>query len=137
MTFFKRQDTGRVYVIKMVLPDNCVVHKIGVTSGKTANSRMMKILESWFSYFRFVPYSELRMDMECLNPYKVEKYIHSILEKKRFTPNFKVSGHTEMFVDLNEQRVIHFLKAYNNSPSAHPPELTKDECKIICQLISP
>ncbi len=137
MTFFKRQDIGRVYVIKMVLPDDCIVYKIGMTHTDRSVDRMMELLKSWFSYFRFVPYAELRLDMECQDPNGIEKYIHKILEEKRFIPKFKVSGYTEMFTDLNEVRVIGFIKAYNNSPYVNTPELNEEECKIVCRLISP
>ena len=44
MAFFKRRDIGRVYVIKMVLPDQSVIHKIGMTNSDRATDRMMEIL---------------------------------------------------------------------------------------------
>ena len=136
MSFFKRQDIGRVYVIKMVLPGNTVVHKIGMCHSDRAVDRMMEILKSWFTSFRFIPYTELRMDLECQDAPGVEKYIHKVLHKNQFIPTHKVSGHTEMFTGLDELRVIHFIKAYNNSVYRQSPELTDKECEVICQLIS-
>ncbi len=136
MTFFKRQDIGRIYVIKMVLPGNYVVHKIGITNSNRATDRMMEILRSWFTKFRFVPYSELRLDMECHNPEYLEQYIHRILRVNQFIPSEKVSGGTEMFVDLDENRVITFLKAYNNSSYIEPPDLTNEQYKIIGKLLT-
>lgn len=136
MTFFTRQDLGRLYVIKMILPDDTVVHKIGMTNSNRATDRMMEILRSWFTKFRFVPYSELRLDMECQDPKKLEQYIHWLLADNQFDPNHKVDGGTEMFTDLNELRVICFLKAYNRSMYVNPPKLTEKERRVINQLLT-
>lgn len=136
MSFFQRQEIGRLYVIKMVLPDDTVVHKIGMTNSNRSTDRMLEILRSWFMHFRFVPYTELRLDLQCQDPGKLEKHIHKILESKRFTPNYKVEGGTEMFVELNEVRVIHYLKAHTKSMYVNPPELDAAGRKAICQLLT-
>ena len=136
MPFFKRTDKERVYVIKMVLPDDSVVHKIGMTNTPRSTDRMMEILRSWFVAYRFVPYAELRLDMECRDAYKLEQYIHRILNANQFIPDKKVDGGTEMFTDINEIRVIQFLRAYSNSAFKSPPELTDTEFRIINRLLT-
>jgi Mlc titration factor MtfA (ptsG expression regulator) len=120
----------------MVLPDGTVVHKIGMCNSNRSVDRMLEILRSWFMKFRFIPYTELRLDMECPDPQKLEKHIHEILAEKQFIPNHKVEGGTEMFVELNEQRVLHYLRAYAKSKYTDPPALTAEECKTICQLLT-
>ena len=97
----------------------------------------MEILRSWFNKFRFVPYTELRLDMECHSPEKLEKFIHRILWRRQFFPSEKVSGGNEMFTDLDELRVITFLRSYNNSMYVEPPELSEKECDMICELLAP
>ncbi len=136
MSFFERQDIGRLYVIKMVLPDDTVVHKIGMTNSNRSVDRMLEILRSWFMNFRFVPYTEMRLDMECQDPGKLEAHIHHVLESKRFVPNHKVEGGTEMFVELNELRVLHYLRAYTKSMYTTPPALDAAGRKTICQLLT-
>ena len=136
MAFFKRTDKERVYVIKIVLPDDTVIHKIGMTNSPRSADRMMEILRSWFMAYRFVPYTELRLDMECRDAYKLEQYIHKILSKNQFIPDMKVDGGTEMFSDINELRVIQFLKAYGNSSFVDPPKLDEKEFDIINQLLT-
>jgi len=86
--------------------------------------------------YRFVPYTELRLDMECRDAYKLEQYIHKILSKNQFIPDMKVDGGTEMFSDINELRVIQFLKAYGNSSFVDPPKLDEKEFDIINQLLT-
>jgi Mlc titration factor MtfA (ptsG expression regulator) len=76
------------------------------------------------------------MDLECQDPQKLEKHIHTILAEQQFIPNHKVEGGTEMFVELNELRVIHYLKAYVRSSYVDPPTLTKEDCKKLCQLMT-
>ena len=136
MAFFKRTDKERVYVIKIVLPDNTVIHKIGMTNSPRSADRMMEILRSWFMAYRFVPYTELRLDMECRDAYKLEQYIHKILDKNRFEPDLKVDGGTEMFADINELRVVQFLKAYGNSSFVDPPKLSESEFSTINRLLT-
>jgi len=137
MTFFTTQDVGRVYVIKMVLPGRVVVHKIGMTNSNRATDRMMEILRSWFTKYRFVPYTELKLDMECGYPKQLEALIHKILRRKRFDPNHKVDGGTEMFVEIDEFRLIEYLRKFNDLNFEHPLELSDKDCDAICQLISP
>lgn len=136
MAFFERQDIGRIYVIKMILPDDTIVHKIGIVRSNRSTDRMMEILRSWFTKYRFVPYTELRLDMQVQEPQKLETYIHKILKSQAFVPNEKVSGGTEMFTDLDEVRLIAFLKAYANSPYVRPPAITEEGCEVICRLLS-
>lgn len=121
----------------MILPDDCVVYKIGMTKSNRATDRMMEILRSWFCKYRFVPYTELRLDMEFGFPEALEKHIHAILSDKRFIPNEKVDGGTEMFIDINEFRVIQYLKQCNDEVFAQPLGLSKQDYKHLCQLVSP
>ena len=136
MAFFKRNDIGRLYVIKMVLPDDTVVHKIGMCNSNRATDRMMEILKSWFLYFRFVPYSELKLDLQCDHAIKIEKYIHTILNPSSFIPDYKVEGRTEMFTGINENRLIWFIKNCQNSMHVDFPKLSKKEADAIHDLLT-
>jgi len=107
-----------------------------MTNTPRSVDRMMEILRSWFTAYRFVPYTELRLDMECRDAYKLEQYIHKILFKNQFTPDLKVDGGSEMFADINELRVIQFLKSYNNSSFVDPPKLNEQELDTINRLLT-
>jgi len=135
MAFFKQKPIGRVYVIKMVLPDDSVIHKIGMTHSNRSTDRMMEILRSWFARYRFVPYSELRLDMECNYPLILEQHIHRVLSSKRFEPNEKVEGGTEMFIDINELRVLHYLRSFDDSLVDSLAALSDEECRRLCELL--
>jgi len=136
MSFFTRQDIGRIYVVKLVLPDDTVVHKIGMCHSDRSTDRMMELLRSWFSYFRFVPYTELRLDMQCQNANKIESYLHKVLKPVAFEPNFKVQGSTEMFVEVDERRLLWFIRALINSNYVDLPSLTDEDCNPICELLT-
>ena len=135
MTFFKRQDIGRVYVVKLILPDSTIVHKVGMTHTDRATDRMMEILRSWFSYFRYVPYAELKLDMQCNNPLEIEAYMHSILRPLSFTPKFKVQGSTEMFTGVNEYKLLTFMKAVNNSNLSKLAKVSDSQAKVLSNLL--
>ena len=137
MSFFKTKDIGRVYVIKMVLPGGEVVHKIGMCNSNRSVDRMMEILRSWFMRFRFLPYSELRLDMETGRPLEIEEHIHKVLYHKRYTPRYKVEGGTEMFTGINEFRVLQYLRHCNENQFDEPLGITDEDYKHLGQLISP
>ena len=129
-------DIGRVYVIKLVLPDSTVVHKVGMCHSSRSTDRLMEILKSWFNYFRFVPYAELRLDMKCEHPLKIEKFIHKILEPNSFEPEFPVQGRTEMFLDVDEVRLIWFMKSLQNGKYSEPPEVDDFETEQLFKLLT-
>ena len=110
MEFFKRQDYGRLYVFKLTFPDNSVVFKIGMTNSDRSTDRMMEVLRSWFVAYRFVPYTELKLDREVINPRAMEKLAHKVLKDFRWDPDKKVDGGTEMFTGLAEAPLLHFLR---------------------------
>jgi len=137
MAFFRSPNTGRVYVIKITLPGDVVVHKIGMTNTPRSVDRMMEILRSWFMSYRFVPHSELRLDMACGNPRALEQHIHKVLKKHQFVPNEKVEGGTEMFTGINEFRVLHYLRQFDIRNFEEPLGLAESDYDALCRLISP
>ena len=110
MAFFECKNYGRLYVIKLVLPDDTIVHKVGMTNSNRAADRMLEILRSWFMRYRFVPYAELRLNREVANPLDLEKLAHKVLSNYQWIPDKKIDGGTEMFTGLEEIRLLHFLR---------------------------
>lgn len=110
MAFFTRKDYGRLYVIKLTFPDGLVVFKVGMTNTDRSIDRMMEILRSWFTKYRFIPHTELKLDREALNPLRLEKLAHKVLKDYQWVPDMKVDGGTEMFTGLDELRLLHFLR---------------------------
>ena len=108
--FFTRREIGRVYVIRMTLPCGTKVLKVGMTNSNRATDRVFEILRSWFNSFRYVPHTSLRLDHECYDPAKVETFIHKVLGRYAYDPGMKVQGYTEMFVGINELKLLHFIK---------------------------
>jgi len=120
MTFFNKQDpvektTGRVYVIKLTLPGNKVIYKIGMTHSPRSTDRMMEILRSWFMQYRYVPHAELRLDKETGVPLLLEKHMHEVLSEWKYVPDKKVDGAQEMFTDINEEYLLDYLKHFDYS----------------------
>lgn len=136
MAFFKTQTIGRIYVVKLVLPDDTVVHKVGMCNSPRSTDRMLEVLRSWFNAYRFVPYAELRLDLSCHEPRKIEQYIHRVLAPVAFEPSMKVDGGTEMFTDINEKKLIWFIKAAVNSMYVDFPEVDDDQVVSICKLLT-
>ena len=137
MTFFKRQNMGRVYVIKAVLSADTTIHKIGMVHSARSVDRMMEVLRSWFTQYRFVPYTELRLDMEFPYPRELEQHMHKILAHQQFIPSKKVDGGTELFTDIDEFRVIQYMRMCNSDLFAKPLALTPADYKHLGQLLSP
>ena len=137
MAFFKKRGAGgRIYVIKMELPDGIVVHKIGMCNSDRTIDRMLELLRAWFMRYRYVPYTEQRLDMMTNYPKELEAHIHKILAHKRFIPHMKVEGGTEMFTGIDEMRVLHYLRTFNEDlvPKLN---MSDDDYTNFGQLISP
>ncbi len=75
--------------------------------------------------------------METGRPKEVEEHIHKTLAHKRFTPNEKVSGGTEMFIDIDEFRVIQYLKHCDDKVFDQPTGLSDLDYKHLGQFLSP
>lgn len=136
MAFFTRGTVGRVYVIRLDLPDGCVVHKIGMVNSDRATDRFMEILRSWFCAYRFVPYAKLRLDLETRFPRELEAYIHKVLANYRFVPDEDVEGKTEMFTDIDEFRLLHHLKSFKGEDILETLDLTPQDYKHLGLLIA-
>jgi hypothetical protein len=74
--------------------------------------------------------------MECNYPGDLEKHIHRILKSKRFEPDEKVEGGTEMFTEINEVRVIHYLRNFDEASVDSLTSLTDTDCSNICKLLT-
>lgn len=134
--FFSRREVGKIYVIRMQLPDGVIVHKIGMCNSDRSVDRMMELIRSWFMKYRYAPYTELRLDMNTNYPKELERHIHKILKHKQWIPHMKVDGRTEMFHGIDEFRVLHYLRTFNEDlvPTLN---LTDENYKHLGQLISP
>lgn len=109
----ERTGEGRLYVIKLVLEDNEIIHKIGMTHSPRSTDRMMEILRSWFMQYRYVPLAKLRLDHATGVPLLFEQHMHKILADWKWVPNKKVDGAQEMFKDLNEEAVLEYIKEFD------------------------
>ena len=121
----------------MALPGDTIIYKIGMTNSNRSTDRMMEILRSWFTKFRFVPYTELRLDMETGKPREIETHIHKCLAHKNFIPKENVNGGTEMFTEIDEFRVIQYLKQINDNEFDTPLGLSHTDYKNLGQFLSP
>lgn len=102
---------GRIYVIKLVLKDGTEVHKVGMvntSSTSRVTDRMMEILRSFFTVYRYVPYAELRRSKKVRIPYIVENYLHKVLADAKHTFDKKFSGSTECF-EIDEDSFLEHL----------------------------
>ncbi len=137
--FFSKREIGRLYVIRIELPDGVVVHKVGMCSSDRAIDRMMEILRSWFTSYRFVPFTVLKLDMPTSYPKELESHIHKILKHKQFIPYHKVEGRTEMFTDIDEFRLLHYIRTFNEAliPLLIKFPLSAQNYKDLGRLIAP
>lgn len=109
----ERTGEGRLYVIKLVLENNDVVHKIGMTHYSRSTDRMMEILRSWFVQYRYVPLAKLRLDYATGVPFLFEQHMHKVLKEFKWVPSKKVDGAQEMFHCLDEKVVIDYIKNFD------------------------
>ena len=134
--FFTKKELGRIYVLRLTLPDGKIIHKVGMTNSNRSVDRMMELLRSWFTRFRYIPHTVLKLDMECGRPKELEAHIHKVLSHKQFIPHMKVEGRTEMFTGIDEQRLLQYIRVFDEN---HFPnlELTEENYKHLGELVAP
>ena len=121
MAFLSRVDKPRIYVLRIDTLDNEIIYKVGMCNTDRVTDRMMEILRSWFCSYRYVPTTKLLLNINCVGVKNVEAYLHSVLQSNRYAPKYKTDGCTEMFVNLDETRLLWFVKAVTSSYSPCPP----------------
>ena len=95
---------GVLYVVKMCIED-MDIYKIGYTT-RTAEERMMEILEGFFKKYRYVPRSRLVRFRKVPDVQMRESELHKALEKYRYVPEKTFGGSTEMFTGLDDLLVV-------------------------------
>ena len=109
----KKSKEGRIYVLRVTLSCGTVVHKVGMTHSDRATDRMMEILRSFFSTYRYVPMCELKRDKQIQVPRLVETHLHQILDEWSYTFDKKFGGSTEFFYDLDETVLLDYLDNFD------------------------
>ena len=114
MGFFTRKldtedNTGRVYVFRLVLDDGTVLHKVGKSSGKSSKTRFFSVLDSFYDKYRYSPRSSIRRDKPTLAPFALESHLHKELEEYKYTFEHKFSGYSEFFYGLDESLLLDYI----------------------------
>jgi len=100
---------GRLYVLKIILKNGQIVHKVGMCKSSRSIDRMMEIVYSFFKVYRYIPHTELRRDKKVLVPLQVEQHIHRLLKDYKYVFDKKFGGSTEFFIDLDEEVLLDYL----------------------------
>jgi hypothetical protein len=87
--------SGIVYIMKMVLDDDIVIYKIGVTSRRTVYERFFENLSAFFMSYRYIPRTTLIKHSRTTDYFKAEKMLHNEYAGYSYTFDKKFSGCTE------------------------------------------
>ena len=104
---------GRLYVLKFILDDGTVLHKVGMCNSDRSTDRMMEILRDFFIKYRYVPRCEMRRDKKTIVPLLLEKHMHSLLDEWSYSFDKKFNGSTEFFSDINESILLDYLDNFD------------------------
>ena len=104
---------GRLYVLKFILDDGTVLHKVGMCNSDRSTDRMMEILRDFFIKYRYVPRCEMRRDKKTIVPLLLEKHMHSLLDEWSYRFDEKFNGSTEFFSDIDESALLDYLDNFD------------------------
>jgi len=129
---------GRVYVLRLVLKDGTILHKVGMTHSGRSTDRMMEILRSFFISNRYVPQCELRRDRPFKIPLIVEKHLHKLLSPLSHTfDGSKFSGSTELFQNVDEESLLEYIDNFTYDKLLHVTEMSTEEHELIMEILHP
>ena len=103
---------GRLYVLRITLDTGKIVHKVGLCYSDRSVDRMMEVLRSFFSTYRYIPMCVLKRDKKVLIPDLVEKHMHELLAEWSYQFDKKFNGSTEFFENLDEEVVLKYLDSF-------------------------
>lgn len=105
----KKAEFGRLYIFRFTLKDNTVIHKVGMCNSDRTVDRMMEVLRAFFMVYRYIPNCELRKNKKVRIPLLVEQHMHGLLDEWSYTFEKPFDGHTEFFINLDEDAVIEYF----------------------------
>jgi len=105
----KRKAKGIVYLIKCVLDNGDTVFKIGITTRRSINDRLMENVLAHFIAYRYIPRTTVKKFSKTEYYTEVEAYLHSVFKDRQYKFNKPFTGYTEYF-RLEEEEL---LKVYN------------------------
>lgn len=135
-TYKRRNVEGRVYVLRVVLDDGTVLHKVGMCNSSRSVDRMMEVLRGFFNCYRYVPRCELRRDKAFPVPLLVEKHLHEQMEELSYTFDKKFGGSTEFFQDVDEEVLLDYIDNFDLTLLLrHKIEMKTEDYNAICKAI--
>ena len=108
-----RRSKGRVYLLKFLLPDGIILHKIGITK-RRLKTRILEIVDSFYDVYKFIPQVEVIRGLEkssrCYNYFKVEADILASFNKYKVDwtqvkSKRRISGASEFRRDLSTDTI--------------------------------
>lgn len=97
----EKESKGKLYVMRFCI-DGVVVHKIGMTTRKKPEDRLVEVLLSFYKVNRYMPKSDIKRFREVDDVFKKETMLLNTLKEYKYKAETKFSGCTEMFVDIDE-----------------------------------
>ena len=108
---------GMVYVFKMILDEDVVVYKVGITSRDRIEERLGEVLMSFFTQYRYVPRTTVKRFRKVDNPKGIEGKLHKLLEEYRYCSEKVFSGCTEFFHGIEEDELLRMYDEVINGRS--------------------
>jgi hypothetical protein len=108
LTVKKEPKPNRLYLIEF-RDDIGYYIKCGKSSGKDSVHRLFAIVESYMKAHKGRgPYAKILRDVEVSDVFKRETEFHSKFKDRRHYPEYKFSGHTELFSIDKEEALLAF-----------------------------
>lgn len=108
---------GMVYIFKMMLDDDVVIYKVGITSRERIEERLGEVLMSFFTQYRYVPRTTVKRFRKVDNPKGIEGKLHKLLEEYRYCSEKVFSGCTEFFHGIEEDELLRMYDEVINGRS--------------------
>lgn len=107
----RKGNIGKVYIFKLILADDTVVYKIGITTRSKIEDRLGEVLMTFFTKYRYVPRTTVKKFKACEGHLDKEKKLHKMYADYKYIFDKKFSGSTEFFRIEDEKMLV---KNYDN-----------------------
>ena len=130
---------GRIYIFEILLEDGVVVYKVGMVNSDNMSrvtDRLMEVLRSFFTVYRYVPHSRLVKAKKFRVPYYVETHLHKLLDDINYKFDKKFDGCREFFTDLDIDELVSYLDSFQYTELlTGETKMDVDRYEAICAAI--
>ena len=131
---YSRKAQGIVYLIKLKLDCGKTIFKIGITTRRSINDRLLENVLAHFMTYRYIPRTSVKKFSKTEYYTEVEAYLHRVFKDRQHKFDKPFGGSTEYF-EVPEDELIEMYEKVMADPTRYiePTRATLNKQVVMAQ----